>query len=83
MRSRTPHSGKSVSNRLIPAEAGVDDARAADDGTPGREQVAVDADVDGVVAAVKQGAKRLTAMNVVDSSQPVNWRRSTSHLRGR
>ena len=36
-----------------------------------------------IVAAVAQGAKRLTAMNVVDSSQPVNWRRSTSHLRGR
>ena len=34
-----------------------------------------------IVAAVAQGAKRLTAMNVVDSSQPVNWRRSTSHLR--
>jgi len=36
-----------------------------------------------IVVAGGQGAKRLTAMNVVDSSQPVNWRRSTSHLRGR
>jgi hypothetical protein len=34
-------------------------------------------------AAVAQGAKKLAAMNVVDHSQPVNWRRSTSHLRGR
>lgn len=34
-------------------------------------------------AAVRQGAKRLTAMNVVDHSRPVNWRRSTSHLRQR
>jgi hypothetical protein len=33
-------------------------------------------------AAVKQGAKKLTAMHVVDHSQPVNWRRSTSFLRG-
>jgi len=34
-------------------------------------------------AAVAHGAKRLAAMNVVDRSQPVNWRRSTSHLRRR
>ena len=34
-------------------------------------------------AAVTQGAKKLTAMNVVDRSQPVNWRRSTSYLRRR
>jgi hypothetical protein len=34
-------------------------------------------------AAVMQGAKKLTAMNLIDHSQPVNWRRSTSHLRGR
>jgi chemotaxis regulatin CheY-phosphate phosphatase CheZ len=34
-----------------------------------------------IVAAVRHGAKRLIAMNVVDTSQPVNWRRSTSHLR--
>jgi hypothetical protein len=34
-------------------------------------------------AAVAQGAKKLAAMNVVDQSQPVNWRRSTSHLRRR
>ena len=34
-------------------------------------------------AAVAHGAKRLAAMNVVDHSQPVNWRRSTSHLRRR
>ena len=36
-----------------------------------------------ILAAVTHGTKRLTAMNVVDSSQPANWRRSTSHLRGR
>jgi hypothetical protein len=34
-------------------------------------------------AAVAQGAKKLAAMNVIDTSRPVNWRRSTSHLRGR
>jgi hypothetical protein len=34
-------------------------------------------------AAVTHGTKRLTAMNVVDDSRPVNWRRSTSYLRGR
>ena len=34
-------------------------------------------------AAVRQGAKKMTAMNIVDDSRPVNWRRSTSHLRGR
>jgi hypothetical protein len=36
-----------------------------------------------IAAAVAQGVKTLTAMNVVDTSQPVNWRRSISHLRGR
>ena len=36
-----------------------------------------------IAAAVAQGAKTLTAMNVVDHSQPVNPRRSTSHLRDR
>jgi hypothetical protein len=36
-----------------------------------------------ISAAVAHGAKRLVAMNVVDHSQPVNWRRSTSHLRRR
>jgi hypothetical protein len=36
-----------------------------------------------IAAAVAQGVKTLTAMNVVDHSQPVNWRRSTSYLRGR
>jgi hypothetical protein len=36
-----------------------------------------------IAAAVAQGVKTLTAMNVVDHSQPVNWRRSTSHLRSR
>ena len=34
-------------------------------------------------AALAQGARKLAAMNVVDRSQPVNWRRSTSYLRGR
>ena len=34
-------------------------------------------------AAVAQGAKKLASMNVVDRSEPVNWRRSTSHLRRR
>ena len=34
-------------------------------------------------AAVAHGAKRLVAMNVVDRSQPVSWRRSTSYLRRR
>jgi hypothetical protein len=33
--------------------------------------------------AVAHGARKLAAMNVVDTSQPVNWRRSTSHLRSR
>jgi len=33
--------------------------------------------------AVTHGAKRLVAMKVVDRSQPVNWRRSTSYLRHR
>jgi hypothetical protein len=34
-----------------------------------------------IAAAVRHGVKTLTAMNVVDASRPVNWRRSTSHLR--
>ena len=34
-------------------------------------------------AALAQGARKLAAMNIVDHSQPMNWRRSTSHLRGR
>jgi hypothetical protein len=34
-------------------------------------------------AAVAKGAKKLVSMNVVDRSQPVNWRRSTSYLRHR
>lgn len=34
-------------------------------------------------AAVAHGAKRLAAMNVIDRSEPVKWRRSTSHLRKR
>lgn len=34
-------------------------------------------------AALTQGNQRLAAMNVVDHSQPVSWRRSTSYLRGR
>jgi hypothetical protein len=33
--------------------------------------------------AVAHGAKRLVAMNVVDRSEPVSWRRSTSYLRRR
>jgi hypothetical protein len=34
-------------------------------------------------AALAQGARKLAAMNIVDRSQPVNWRRSTGYLRGR
>ena len=34
-------------------------------------------------AAVAHGAKRLAAMNVIDRSEPVKWRQSTSHLRKR
>jgi hypothetical protein len=34
-------------------------------------------------AALAQGARKLAAMDAVDRSQPVNWRRSTSYLRGR
>ncbi len=34
-------------------------------------------------AAVAHGAKRLAAMNVVDRSEPVNWRWPTSHVRKR
>lgn len=36
-----------------------------------------------IASAVLQGQKKLAAMNLVDRSQPVNWRRSTSHLRVR
>ena len=36
-----------------------------------------------IAAALADGGKKLVAMNVVDHSQPVNWRRWTSHLRGR
>jgi hypothetical protein len=36
-----------------------------------------------ISAAVAQGEKKLAAMNVVDRSEPLNWRRSTSHLRRR
>jgi hypothetical protein len=36
-----------------------------------------------IEAALRRGRKQLTAMNVIDRSQPVNWRRSTSYLRGR
>ena len=34
-------------------------------------------------AAVAAGSRRLVAMNVVDDSKPLNWRRSTSYLRHR
>jgi hypothetical protein len=34
-------------------------------------------------AALAHGTRKLAAMNVVDRSQPVNWRRSTSYLRSR
>lgn len=34
-------------------------------------------------AALAEGAQKLAAMNVVDSSQPVKRRRSTSYLRRR
>jgi hypothetical protein len=36
-----------------------------------------------IAAAVAQGEKRRAAMNVIDRSEPVNWRRSTSYLRRR
>jgi hypothetical protein len=36
-----------------------------------------------IAAAVADGTKRLTAMNVVDRSEPVRAWRSTSHLRSR
>jgi hypothetical protein len=36
-----------------------------------------------LAAALAQGAQKLAAMNVVDRSRPIIWRRSTSHLRGR
>jgi len=34
-------------------------------------------------AAVAEGAQKLAAMNIVDRSQLMNWRRSTSYLRSR
>jgi hypothetical protein len=34
-------------------------------------------------AALARGAQKLAAMNIVDDSQPMNWRRSTSYLRNR
>jgi hypothetical protein len=34
-------------------------------------------------AALAQGTQALAAMNIVDESQPVKWRRSTSYLRSR
>jgi hypothetical protein len=34
-------------------------------------------------AAVAHGEKRLAAMSVIDRSEPVNWRWSTSRLRRR
>ena len=34
-------------------------------------------------AAVAHGENKLAAMNVIDRSEPVSWRRSTSHLRRR
>ena len=34
-------------------------------------------------AALAQGAHKLAEMNVVDRSQPTNWRRSTTYLRSR
>ena len=36
-----------------------------------------------IAAALAEGARKLAAMNVVDHSQPVNWRRSTTYLRAR
>jgi hypothetical protein len=36
-----------------------------------------------ISAAVAHGTKKLVEMRVVDHSQPVNWRRSTSYLRRR
>ena len=34
-------------------------------------------------AALAEGAEKLAAMNLVDRSQPTNWRRGTSYLRRR
>jgi hypothetical protein len=34
-------------------------------------------------AALAQGTRKLAGMNIIDSSQPMNWRRSTSYLRRR
>jgi hypothetical protein len=34
-------------------------------------------------AALAQGARKLAAMNIVDHSQPMTWRRSTPYLRSR
>ena len=36
-----------------------------------------------ISAAVAHGETRLAAMNVVDRSEPVNWRRSTPYRRRR
>ena len=36
-----------------------------------------------IAAALAQGTQRLGRMNLVDHSQPTNWRRSTSYLRQR
>jgi hypothetical protein len=36
-----------------------------------------------ISAALAQGAEKLAAMNLVDRSQPTNWRRSTTYLRSR
>ena len=33
--------------------------------------------------ALARGAQKLAAMDIVDDSQPMNWRRSTSYLRSR
>ena len=34
-------------------------------------------------AAIAQGTRKLAAMNIVDHSEPTNWRRSTTYLRRR
>lgn len=35
-----------------------------------------------ISAALARGNQALAAMNIIDDSKPMNWRRSTSYLRG-
>jgi len=48
------------------------DVLKADQGTPKMQEIA---------RAIQEGSKRLTAMNVVDTSVPYQPHRSTRHLR--